>query len=87
MAKNKKVTLNRSTDLESVDEELESAMDRLSSQNDKIAELLAGMDPPPAVEEPSAPEGEPVQNAPDEGEKPAPETEPQEPENEAQTSS
>jgi len=84
MTKNKKVELNRSTDLESVDQELDDAMDRLTSENDKIDELLAGMEPPPASDAQAQTEEAPEQNAPVENAE-SESGAPQEPQSEAET--
>ncbi len=86
MTKNKKVELNRSSDLESVDLELDDAMDRLTSENDKVDELLAGMEPPPAPDDQAQTEKAPEQNAPVENAESEPDA-PQEPQSEAETAS
>lgn len=87
MTKNKKVELNRSSDLESVDQELDDAMERLTSANEKVDELLASMEPPPAPDAPSRPEGAPEQSAPVENGESESDVVPQEPESEAETAS
>lgn len=63
MTKNKKVELNRSNDLESVDQELDEAIERLTSENDKVVDLLAEIEAPPSSDDPDAAKAVPEQSA------------------------
>lgn len=51
MAKKQKVALNLSKDLESIDAQLDEAMDRLNDVNDRIDDLLHGEEPDEADQE------------------------------------